>query len=413
MRKVDYNLEELASLAGLPRKKCRDNLVRICDEYGLKLKDFKVDDENENSDFLFTPEIAAPLALLIKYWDQHPFARKNVDKTKVTASTIANYNRVMLDGIDSELTQYFNDAIYSIDGHLVAREIADWTEPFVRELTHFMINISTLSYENIGEAMCFFTRSISEMNYQLHRGGFIQGKARRCNEEYAIKHYHMPEDSDIDKKLQNQNLGLDRILVYLIEWQLDGVRRMRAHKFPDIKEIIEDENRWLKYSGRQIVLEDEQGNAIELDAISDLPKEQQRDIYINLVLGKTVNYGRAKINRNCINVKIEQKKEWKPIEEQIEEEIFDGASVKDEYQRYLEQEILRKKRELEIMELQLQEFKETGDVPFRYRLEDDNGLKDRQADYVQYCKELDGKYKSLHKIVDVFVGQALNEFLKE
>mgnify|MGYP004648625421 CR=1 FL=1 len=97
----------------------------------------------------------------------------------------------------------------------------------------------------------------------------------------------------------------------------------------------------------------------------------------------------------------------------IKEEIFDGASVKDEYQRYLEQEISKKKRELEIMELQLQEFKETGDVPFRYRLEDDNGLKERQADYVQYCKELDGKYKSLHKIVDVFVGQALNEFLKE
>ena len=49
MRKVDYNLEELASLAGLPRKKCRDNLVRICDEYGLKLKDFKVDDKFETN----------------------------------------------------------------------------------------------------------------------------------------------------------------------------------------------------------------------------------------------------------------------------------------------------------------------------------------------------------------------------
>ena len=63
MRKVDYNLEEFASLAGLPRKKCRDNLVRICSEYGFQLTDFKVEKDNENSDFIFTPEIAAPLQI--------------------------------------------------------------------------------------------------------------------------------------------------------------------------------------------------------------------------------------------------------------------------------------------------------------------------------------------------------------
>lgn len=183
MRDIDYSFKDFLELTGLERKKCRDTLVRICDEYGFKLTDFKIEKDNENSDFIFTPEIAAPLALLVKYWDQYPYARRNSDKSKVTASAIAQYNEVILNGIDSELTQYFNDAIYSLNGHLVAREIADWTKPFVRELTHFMINLSTLSYENVGEAMCYFTKRLNEMNYQLHRGGYITGKVQKKEKE--------------------------------------------------------------------------------------------------------------------------------------------------------------------------------------------------------------------------------------
>lgn len=412
MRKVDYNLEEFASLAGLPRKKCRDNLVRICSEYGFQLTDFKVEKDNENSDFIFTPEIAAPLALLVKYWDQYPYARKNVDKTKVTASSIAHYNESVLNGIDSELTKYFSDAIYSLNGHLVAREVADWTEPFVRELTHFMVNISTMSYENVGEAMCYFTQRLNEMNYYLHRGGFIMGKAQKDRKEYLMKSMDLPDDSEIDKALQKQNLGLDKILAYLIRWQLDGVHRMREYNFPDIREIIELENRRLLFLGQKIVLSDDKGNEIDIDSISDMPREQQRQIYIALVLGNTVDVGRSRINHNAVQVKIEQRKKWRPIECEIEDGTFDGSTVKDEYKRYLEQDILKKEKELELLRHQLSEYEKSGVVPRQHILESDDKLTARQTDYVQYCKDMDVDYKVLHDAVDVFVGQALNEFLK-
>jgi hypothetical protein len=412
MRKVDYNLEEFSALAGLPRKKCRDNLVRICTEYGFQLTDFKVEADNENSDFIFAPEIAGPLALLVKYWDQYPYARKNVDKTKVTASSIANYNAEVLDGIDSEITQYFSDAIYSLNGHLVAKEVADWTEPFVRELTHFMVNISTMSYENVGEAMCYFTQRLNEMNYYLHRGGFTTGKTQKNRKEYLMRCMALPDDSDIDKALQKQNLGLDKILAYLIRWQLEGVHRMRKLDFPDIKDIIEMENRRLLFLGQEIILCNNDGEVIELDSISDMPREQQRELYINLVLGKTIDVCRVKLNRNAVNVKLQQRKKWKPIECEIKEGTFDGATVKDEYRRYLNNEILKKQKELEMLQHQLSEYESSKTVPRQFRIEDDSTLKERQDDYVEYCKLMDINYKSLYDAVDVFVGQALNEFLK-
>ena len=49
-------------------------------------------------------------------------------------------------------------------------------------------------------------------------------------------------------------------------------------------------------------------------------------------------------------------------------------------------------------------------VPFS--IETDEELLQRQNDYVKYCKEIDKKQKRLHDIVDHFVGQTLNEFLK-
>lgn len=412
MRKVDYNLEEFSALAGLPRKKCRDNLVRICSEYGFQLTDFKVEKDNENSDFIFAPEIAAPLALLVKYWDQYPYARKNVDKTKVTASSIAHYNESVLNGIDSELTNYFSNAIYSLNGHLVAREVADWTEPFVRELTHFMVNISTMSYENVGEAMCYFTQRLNEMNYYLHRGGFIMGKAQKDRKEFLMKSMNLPDDSEVDKVLQKQNLGLDKILAYLIRWQLDGVHNMREYHFPDIKEIIELENQRLLFLGQKIVLSDEKGNEIDIDDISDMPREQQRQIYIDLVLGNTVDVGRSRINHRAVQVKIEQRKKWKPIECEIEERTFNGSTVKDEYKHYLEQDILKKEKELNFLRHQLSEYEKSGVVPSQHKIENDDMLAVRHTDYVQYCKDMDVDYKALYEAVDVFVGQALNEFLK-
>lgn len=260
--------------------------------------------------------------------------------------------------------------------------------------------------------MCYFTQRLNEMNYYLHRGGFIMGKAQKDRKEYLMKSMDLPDDSEIDKALQKQNLGLDKILAYLIRWQLDGVHRMREYNFPDIREIIELENRRLLFLGQKIVLSDDKGNEIDIDSISDMPREQQRQIYIALVLGNTVDVGRSRINHNAVQVKIEQRKKWRPIECEIEDGTFDGSTVKDEYKRYLEQDILKKEKELELLRHQLSEYEKSGVVPRQHILESDDTLTARQTDYVQYCKDMDVDYKVLHDAVDVFVGQALNEFLK-
>jgi hypothetical protein len=397
-RTVDFSLEEMLELTGLTRKQFHDALVRFCDMYDFRIVDFKVDESKEKSDYFFPPEIAEPLALMLKHLWMHPLYRKNTDPATVTATALAKYNAGLLKDIDESLPTYFNHAIYSLPGQLVAQEIADWTDVFVRELTHFIYNLSNMERQNMGATLKMFTQKLDEMNYYLHRGNYMASSQIEANREWAMKTFDLPDDSEIDKKLQEQNYNIDRLLAELIRWELRGAHDMRERNFPELKDILGLEDDWMEMLGAEYV---------------DVPNpsaEEQREEYYSFVLGHTVAEGRCRINKNCSEKMKDFRRRWKPSDVQIREGIFPKSTVREEYRTAIKKEMSDLQEKMNFLQRELDTLDEKDRVPFTN--ESDEELEKRQADYVEYCKEIDENQKRLYEIVDHFVGQAINEFLK-
>lgn len=408
-RRVDFSMEEMLKLTGLPRKQFRDILMRFCDMYQFKLVDFKVDKENEKSDFYFPPEIAEPLALMLKHLPNHPLYRKNADVSNLTATQLAEYNEGLLKDIDLEMSTYFNHIIYSLSGHLVAQEIADWSERFVRELTHFMHNLSTMHTQDVGATLKTFTKELNKMNYHLYRGHYARVKIDEQRKKYEMETYGLSDDTDIDKKLQRNNLSLDQLLAEVIRWELEGAHQMRDMEFPELDDILEYENSMMKMLGQKYTITDEEGRELFVD-IPNPTVEQEREGYYSFVLGQTVNEARYRMNKQCAVSMKKHCESWQPIDKQIESGNFGGTTVKDEYKLYLQSEIQKFQDRIKELQVELESIDDSEKVP--YSFETDEELKKRQELYVVYCKETDKKEKDLHEIVNRFVGQALNEFLK-
>lgn len=393
-REVDFSQEEMLKLTGLTRKQFRDALLRFCDMYDFKLVDFKVDETNEKSDFYFAPEIAEPLALMLKHIILHPLYRKNADPSNITATSMAEYNEKLLKDIDETMPTYFNHAVYSLPGQLVAQEISDWSKAFVRELTHFMYNLSRMEWQDMGATLKLFTRRLNEMNYYLYRGNYSILKNIELNKKHGMETYGLPDDSDIDKKLQKPNLSIDRLLAELIRWEMEGAHKMRDRGFPELKEILGYENARMKL-------------------FVDIPEpttEQQREAYYSFVLGKTIDEGRCLINKDVAKKMKEYREAWKPIDKKISEGTFEGSTLKGEYKRAVQEEMEKLQSRINQLQAELDCLDGREKVLFSFETDDD--LKERQSSYVNYCKEIDAKKLRLYDIVDHFVGQAMNEFLK-
>ena len=408
-REVDFSLNEMLELTGLTRKQFRDALLRFCDMYNFNLVDFKVDETNEKSDYFFPPEIAEPLGLMLKHIINHPLYRKNTDPTTVTATALADYNAGILKDVDESVPVYFNNVIYSLPGHLVAQEISDWSALFVRELTHFMVNLSSMENENIGATMKDFTRKLSKMNYYLYRGNYSMKRQDERNKQIEKELYNIDEDSEIDIRLQKQNLSIDRVLAELIRWEMEGAHHMREEGFPDLKEILDYENNRRRILGVKFQIMDKNDQVL----FEDIPNptiEQQRGGYYSFVLGQTLDIARFKINKSNSEKMKEYRKKWKAIDTQIEDGTFNESTVREEYRKAIMEEMEKIDERRKGLQEELDSVDGKEGAPFAFETDDD--LKESQASYVDYCKKVDISEKSLYDIVNHFVGQAMYEFLK-
>lgn len=408
-RAVDFSQEEMLELSGLTRKQFRDALLRFCDMYDFKLIDFKVDETKEKSDFYFAPEIAEPLALMLKHIISHPLYRKNAAASNITATSIAEYNEKLLKDIDEAMPTYFNHAVYSLPGQLVAQEISAWSEVFVRELTHFIYNLSRMEMQDMGATLKMFTQRLNEMNYYLYRGNYSILKNIELNKKHDMEMYGLPDDSDIDKKLQKQNLSIDQLLAEIIRWQMEGAHEMRDRGFPELKEILDYENSRMKLVGKEYSIRDKEGKELFVD-IPEPTAEQQREGYYSFVLGRTINEGQCRINKYNAEKMKDYRETWKPIDEKIAEGTFEGNTIKGEYRIAVQEEMKKLQDRMDILQAELDCLDGKEKVPFSFETED--ALKERQKSYVAYCKQIDTKESRLYDIVDHFVGQAMNEFLK-
>lgn len=408
-REVDFSLEDMLELTGLQRKQFYDALLRFCEMYEFNIVDFKVDETKEKSGYFFPPEIATPLALMLKHLGNHPLYRKNTDPSTVTASALAKYNKEIIKSIDEELPAYFNHAVHSLNGTLVAQEISDWTEAFVRELTHFMYNLSTMEMQDVGATLKNFTRRLTDMNYNLYRSNYNVVQTIQMNRQYDMEYYGLPDDSEIDKRLQKFNISIDKLLAELIRWEMEGAHKMRELGFPELKEILDHENVRLKFIGEKYSICDRDGNKLFTD-IPNPTTEQQREAYYSFVLGQTINEAAYQNNKYIACAMKEYRDSWQPIDEKIKLGSFEGNTVREEYKRALREEMDTLQKRMDCLQKELDVIDGRESVPFS--IETDEELLQRQNDYVKYCKEIDKKQKRLHDIVDHFVGQALNEFLK-
>jgi len=149
-------------------------------------------------------------------------------------------------------------------------------------------------------------------------------------------------------------------------------------------------------------------NAVFKD-IKNPSDEELRSAYYSLMIEPCLDEGRLKNNEFVINHYREKVAEWKSITDKILAGEFKEPSEMtiEKKKEVLKQNIQKIKSELAAHEEELERLELSNkDEPKNEFLEK------LQKDYIEYCQTSDKEYKDLYNIVDIFVGQALNEFIK-
>uniref|UniRef100_UPI0005619859 hypothetical protein n=1 Tax=Ruminococcus flavefaciens TaxID=1265 RepID=UPI0005619859 len=282
-RKIDYSTKEMADLSGMSTKNFIDRLKSICNDengenrfgYDFDIFDFKVDDLTTTSDYYFPPEIAEPLIILIKNIDYHPYGRKNAKKKEVTASQISEYTQRVLDDIDNTDFSIFKDMIYSYNAHVTSLELSYWIEPFIRALTHFVLN-SLQQCENIGQALRHYTQMLDSFNYNLHRGMILKTR-------YNI---------------EQENISIDRLLVNCINEGLNIANYCKKNGIPDFEDLLKSQKPNIPYVNTSYT--DENSTKKTINAITNLPINEQRKLYLEMVLRNRINYFTLNNNKAAV-----------------------------------------------------------------------------------------------------------------
>lgn len=406
-RRVDFSQDEMIEKTRMEsRAKFKDTLERVCEMYDINSLDFKVDESNKNSGYFFTPECSELLALLIRYHSDNPLSRKNQDKSKITATAIERYNNLIINDIDTELSTLFRKLIYTMPAHMVSQEIAVWTKHLVTQFTYFLINITTLRNENVGAALREFTKKLDEMNYCLFRGNYFIQTAIDTNYEQFYE--DDDKNSEFHKVLDKQNISIDKLIATMIKLFNVDAKDIRKRGFPDLVDIIREQNEMYLFLGMELDLLNAEGKRLFKD-IEDPSDEELRAAYYSLMIEPSLNEATFKNNEFVMEKYREKVSEWKPIAEKILAGDFREPSelTIEKKKEVLKQNIQIAKSEITAYEKELErlEHMDTDEAK-------DEFLEELQNDYIDYCRTLDKEYKDLYSIVDVFVGQALNEFIK-
>lgn len=379
-RKIDFTQRELMDMTDLSRKQLYDSLKKICEMYGFDISAFKSDKLNKNSSYSFPIDIVELLALLLRHLHEHPMNRANADVFKISAKAVEQYNNMLINDINTKLHDTIKDLIYCRPAHLVSQEITDWVAPLVKQLTYFLVNITTLSNEDIGATLSYFTKKLDTMNYCLFRGNYAINQIKQANTEYTKTEFGEYEDeeySNINELLNKQNRSLDLIIADMIKWELINLNN----------------------------LHDEMSSER-----SNLSKEKLRDNYYRHFIMSQIDTAILQNNLFVMNHYKEKTNEWCNTEDQIKKGIFYEPTEKpiEELKQTLEKNILMAENEIQEYKKLLTELCNEPGKSERENL----FLQQLKLDYVKHCNMLDSKYKKIYEIVDLFVGRTLVEFMK-
>lgn len=178
-----------------------------------------------------------------------------------------------------------------------------------------------------------------------------------------MEYYGLPDNSEIDKRLQKFNISIDKLLAELIRWEMEGAHKMRELGFPELKEILDHENVRLKFIGEKYSICDRDGNELFTD-IPNPTTEQQREAYYSFVLGQTIDEAAYQNNKYNACAMKKYRDSWQPIDEKIKLGSFEGNTVREEYKRALREEMDILQKRIDCFQKELDVIDGRESVPF-------------------------------------------------
>lgn len=405
VRRIDYGREEMRKISGDISKPTFDSYIKkFYDLYGFKDTDFRVG-KSENADYYFPADFAELLALLLRNSSKHPFSRANHVKGNVTASQIHEYNQQICDSIENELPSVFRDLIYTMPSHLQSVMLSDLTSVLVERLTLFIVNITKLDHQGMGDAVRWLCRELDRANYNLFKGNYFIKLAHESNEAYSnenhkelIEKLYGPKNEkvdDIDRRMAATNNSIDYTVSLLIKRILqdsDDLYEGEGAEFLDL-----GNKSLLHLLGLEVVPVDKSN----LDGQESLLTE--RTLFYHK-LSKEVNQGRVEIAESVLEGYKEKLLTRKSIVEQIKDKSFreSGNMSVEKKKEILESQI-------KLMQAELAKLEEEAREPQDDSV--DSFMAETQREYVAYCEKANQDSKELKPIVDHFVGQVLINFM--
>ena len=402
IRSIDYNLKEMMELCEIStRPTFNKRISKFCELYGFKKEDFKIDNA-KRGDYYFPADFAELLALLLKTQNQYPLNRANAVSENIKATQIKEYNQIICEGIDNELNDIFYKLIYTMPCHLQALEIVDLTSVLIERLTLFIVNITKLDHQEIGETLKWLCNALDEANYNLFRGSYVKNKEIESNIAYTDEHYKelqnaiygMKNDEidTIEKELSMSNNSIDYAIALLIKRFMHDTKDLNSGDKGTEYLTIKD-NAMLKVLGLKLaVTEDENKDVYDSNFI-------ERDLYYRSLLGKYVSPAKYEIAESVIKNYNDRIKKRKSFLDKIKDGSFREPSELniDEKKQILEANIRDMQEEL----ARLQEESLVKDIMVN------DFLNVMRKEYVEHCENTKFDSKKLNNAVDAFVGQVL------
>lgn len=397
-RNVDYTLDEMANKAGISRKAFVDRLKRVCEIYNFNLGEFKEIPDELDSNYFFPPEISDYILLLVKNIDKHPLYARNARQDKISAAQIADFNRSLLTDIDEIVSTPVKEILYNRLAHMVAERVAYWSKPLVKQLTRFLINNVTLKTEDVGAAMSLFTKELDKMSFCLFQADFLKNYLVQVNNETTGYDELSDEVKQFDAIINGMNVSFDTILATIIRGEFIRIADIRKEKFQSAIDRIDVCHAAHRFMGDPDV-KGAEAIAKILDLGSCPGEDEEREIYRDYFVKDDICTAMFTKNNYLISHVRKKQAEWGPMEK-----VIDPDNKKSE-----EELVSKIEEQIDTYERKIQDLKQMQQALLSMTSSEKSTL---LSGYLEHCKSIDKEYKHLQEVTDLYIGQALYEFLK-
>lgn len=412
IRRIDYNRKEMMELCGINSRPTFNSCMdKLCETYGFEIEDFKIDN-SKNGDYYFPADIAEPLSMLIRNLNKYPFYRANAVTENITGTQIEEYNRILCQDIEDRVNDVFRKLIYTLPSHLQALEISDLTSVLIERLTLFILNITKLDHQEIGETIKWLCNTLDEANYNLFRGSYVKNKAFESNQAYFEEHYkkqhvaiHGVSDDklvNIESEMMKPDNSIDYSIAMLVKRIMCDIKDLNSSDKG--KEFLTPEDNNLLFLMGLRIVDGHDDNEDEEPSSEDKERQScsnfiERDLYYRSIIKQYLDEGKYMMAESVVdnhNQKIKNKKS-------IVEKIKNG-----QFKEPCEVDFSRKKEILEhnlkMTEEQLRALEKEKDALPK---EAEEFLTDMKKAYVKYCETTMNEVSEIKDAVDRFVGQVL------